>query len=82
MTEGPWTEADQAKLKHLVSKSLSAQQIADQIDRSRNAVIGRVKRSGLRLHGSPLLRSPKPKALPKPKFIRFAPEPRPQLSPR
>lgn len=46
-----WTEDMIDRLEKLVAKRLSAGQIAKELDMSRNAVIGKIHRSGLQLKG-------------------------------
>jgi hypothetical protein len=53
MTNPPWTAAEDAELRRLVAKSLSARQIEHHVGRTRSAVIGRCRRLNLRLHNRP-----------------------------
>jgi GcrA cell cycle regulator len=48
-----WTEEDDANLKRLVDQAFSARKISEHFGKSRNAVIGRVHRLGLKLKGRP-----------------------------
>lgn len=47
-----WTDTQFERLKSLVDQGLSAGQIGGQMGMTRNAIISKVSRSGLRLHGN------------------------------
>lgn len=57
----PWTEDDVEQLVRLVSDGRSARQIAAELGYSRNAVIGKCGRMGLRLAGGKARNDSKPK---------------------
>jgi len=63
-----WTEARVATLKHLWEQGRSASQIASEMgDVSRNAVIGKAHRLGLKSRPSPIRREQaRPRAVPQP----------------
>lgn len=66
---GAWSEAEDAKLRKLWPKGISASEIARGLPgRSRNAVIGRVHRLGMSQEGRAI--PPRPEKLPRPKRIR------------
>jgi GcrA cell cycle regulator len=44
-----WTEAEQLRLLELIAEKLSASQIGEKMGKTRNAIIGRCHRTGLRL---------------------------------
>lgn len=48
-----WTEDDTAKLRELWTAKYSGQQIANELGKTRNAVLGKVFRLGLEERGSP-----------------------------
>lgn len=62
-----WSEDEDAILRRQIGERLSAAQIGASLGRSRNAVIGRAHRLGLRLDGTPKPhgRDPAPKINPK-----------------
>lgn len=69
-----WTEAEDARLRQLVDDGLSAGLICGQMGRSRNSVMGRVHRLGIRLKGNDTLgRRERRAAAPSPRPVRRAP---------
>lgn len=76
-----WSEEDVAQLTKLVADGLTSGQIARQVGRTRNAVIGKILRLGLRLRNSPGPTGPRPSTLYKPHVARIRPA-KPPVPPR
>lgn len=51
MTKKIWTEADDQKLRRLAAENMSAREIGEVLGLTRNAVIGRMHRAGIKLSG-------------------------------
>lgn len=47
----PWTEVEECRMAILCWAGMSASEIAEHLDRSRNSIIGKANRLGLQLHG-------------------------------
>jgi hypothetical protein len=60
-----WPESRKQQLRELALQELTAKEIAEQIGKSRNAVLGMCDRLGIKLHGSRIEKKPKPERKPR-----------------
>ena len=78
-----WTDERIAKLKEMWEGGATASQIAEDLGGvSRNAVIGKAHRLGLKARPSPVKEKEKPAPTPTPVAARPAPRPAPEAPPR